>query len=86
MRCPYIEQCQSPREQGTGPVYQRRFCLQDRTGCARFRLTGSWAVEEIPRWLRPTMMAHADWLLEQWQQGARQIPASMPQMIPLVQG
>jgi hypothetical protein len=31
------------------------------------------------------MMAHADWLLEQWQQGARQIPASMPQIIPLLQ-
>ncbi|MDF1630430.1 MAG: hypothetical protein P1U78_11590 [Alcanivoracaceae bacterium] len=84
MRCPYMEQCQSPQERGTGPVYQRRFCLQDCTGCARFRLAASWAVEDIPLWLRPTMMVHADWLLEQWHRGVRNIPASMPQMIPLI--
>jgi hypothetical protein len=32
----------------------------------------------IPRWLRPTMMNHAELLLEAWQQGRSLPPSAFP--------
>jgi hypothetical protein len=81
MVCPYMDQCQSPKEQGTGPVYRRRFCLEDCTRCARFQLAGHWPMEAIPDWIRPTMMAHAELLLRHREQGLADLPASMPTAI-----
>ena len=75
MACPYLHSCPSPREVGTGPIYKRRFCLDQCTSCARYRLARQMPSASIPRWLRPTMMSHADLLLEAWQQG-RSLPSS----------
>jgi hypothetical protein len=76
--CPYMEKCQSPMEKGTGPVYRRRFCLEDCTRCARFVVASEWPMEVIPAWLRPTMIGHAELLLRHREQGLTEIPASMP--------
>ena len=80
MRCPYMEVCQSPRETGTGPVYQRRFCDQACQGCARYQLARVWPVDAIPAWVRPTMMAHAELLLRHREQGLTELPATMPRV------
>ena len=78
MACPYLNTCPSPREVGTGPIYKRRYCLNECTACARYRLAGQMPAASIPRWLRPTMMNHAELLLEAWQQGRSLPPSAFP--------
>lgn len=72
-------------EPGSGPVYRRRFCEQQPGDCARFRLFRAGFERPLPDWLRPTMLAHAEWLLES-HDSAFQVPSRMPALIPTVHG
>jgi len=83
MSCPYLGECKSPKEFATGPIYKRRYCSQSPQDCARFQLAQYWPLEEIPLWMRPTMMAHAELLLRNRERGMVEIPAQMPARIPL---
>lgn len=85
MACPYMDVCPSPREIGTGPIYKRRFCMHNCQGCARYSLTDLCSPAEQPRWLRPTMMAHADALRESARHGLRRIPLALEDMPPVTQ-
>lgn len=86
MTCPYMDQCKSPTEPGSGPVYRRRFCeQQSHSECARFRLFRAGFDRPLPDWLRPTMLAHAEWLLES-RDNSFVMPAQMPSLIPTVHG
>lgn len=78
MTCEYLDVCPSPREIGTGPIYKRRYCLHDCHRCARFHLLSDNPAIEVPRWLRPTMMAHAEQVLEARLNGFTRIPEKLP--------
>lgn len=81
MRCEYMDRCPTPRDPGVGAIYRRRYCEYDRQACARHRLSRAWPIEDIPAWIRPTMMVHADVFLRQRQTGLTALPESMPEMV-----
>jgi hypothetical protein len=78
MACKYLAQCPSPREIGTGPIYKRRFCMHDCQRCARYVLLQDNADIELPRWVRPTMMAHAEQILDARLNGFNALPDQAP--------
>ena len=81
MRCEYMDKCATPSDPGVGAIYRRRYCEHDRSACARYKLGAIWPIEEIPGWLRPTMMVHAEVFLRQSQMGLTELPESMPEMV-----
>ena len=81
MRCEHMDKCATPCDPGVGAIYRRRYCECDREACARYRLGRVWPIEDIPAWIRPTMMVHAEVFLRQSQAGLTELPARMPQMV-----
>lgn len=78
MSCKYLDNCPSPREIGTGPIYKRRFCMHDCERCARFVLMENDKSIFLPRWIRPTMMAHAEQILMARANGFQALPDEAP--------
>ena len=78
MACIYLAQCPSPREVGTGPIYKRHYCMQHCQRCARFVLLQDDPDIALPRWIRPTMMAHAEQIMDARSNGFRCLPDQAP--------
>ena len=78
MSCKYLSECPSPREVGTGPIYKRHFCMHHCQRCARFALLEHDPDIALPRWIRPTMMAHADQIIDARRNGFRALPSQAP--------
>ena len=78
MACKYLPDCPSPREVGTGPIYKRHYCMHECHRCARFVLIEDDPDIHLPRWIRPTMMAHAEQIMDARSNGFRSLPEQAP--------
>lgn len=55
MPCKNIEHCPMPLEDGVGPVFKKRYCLDGWDQCARFQVMSAVGGEHVPRMLLPNM-------------------------------
>jgi hypothetical protein len=64
--CEMSGQCPVPGDQGVSAIFKKRYCDNNWTQCARYRLHSHEHSVRIPDWLLPNMADEAQSLLEQY--------------------
>ena len=60
MPCKNIERCPMPLEEGVGPIFKKRYCMDNWDNCARFQVMSAVGGQHVPRTLTPNMNPEAD--------------------------
>lgn len=64
--CEMSGHCPIPGDQGVSAIFKKRYCDNNWTQCARYRLHRHEHSVKIPVWLLPNMADEAQSLLEQY--------------------